>query len=98
MNLNKSEHQIALQIIHTLRSGLNIGIGALRENSVPFRFFFNKEDYEDDTDKNKNFTDHSRTVNDDCVRNLNKEQENGNDKYSKENSSVVNITNESKLN
>ena len=34
VGLNKSEHQIAFQITYRLRSGLTIGIGALRKNSA----------------------------------------------------------------
>ena len=34
VKLNKSEHQIALQITYCLRSGMTMGIGALRDNSA----------------------------------------------------------------
>ena len=35
---------------------------------------WNKEDYEDDTDKKNRFTDDLQTENDDCLRNLDREQ------------------------
>ena len=39
------------------------------------RKFWNKEDYEDNTDGNNYFTDDSRTGNDGCVRKLDIKQE-----------------------
>ena len=38
------------------------------------RSSWNKEDYEDDTDKKNRFTDDLQTENDDCLRNLDREQ------------------------
>ena len=60
--------------------------------------FWNKEDYEVDTDERNCFTDDSWTGNDDCVRNLDKEKKNEEDEELQKYSSVVNMTNELKWN
>ena len=60
------------------------------------RPFWNKKDYEGDTNEKNCFTDDSRTGNDDCIRNLDKEQENEYNEESQKDSSVVNIKNELK--
>ena len=56
--------------------------------------FQHKVDYEGDTDEKNHCSDYSQTETDDCVRNLEKEHENEYTKKFKENTSMINITNE----
>ena len=67
----------------------------VRQHKTPWTFL-KKEYYEDDTNKNNSFTDDSQTGNDDCVRNLDKKQENEEDEELQKDSFVVIITNELK--
>ena len=51
-------------------------------------------DYESDTNESNCYSEYSRTETDECVRNLDKEHENEDHEEFKEDTSVVNITNE----
>ena len=60
-------------------------------------YFRHKVGYRGDTDKNNSCSDDSPTVIDDFLRNLDKEYENEDYEESKENTSVINNTNGSKI-
>ena len=60
------------------------------------RPFWHKVDYEGDTDENNRCSDDSQAETDNCLRNLDKEQENEDDEESWKYTSVINLTNEAK--
>ena len=60
-------------------------------------YFWHKVDYEGDTNEKNRFTDDSWTTTDDNVRKLDTEQENEEDEEFKEDTSVIKMTNESKI-